>query len=293
MALDNFIPEIWSSQLLVNLKNELVFGSPLVANRNYTGDISAYGDTVHINSIGAVTVTDYVKNVDHATPETLSDSQMTLVIDQSKMFNFQIDSIDRAQQNPQLMSAAMEESAFALANVADQFISGLVNAGVPGASAGNGNWISDVTVDLSDQGVGTDGRLYNGLVDLSVKLDENNCPTSGRWAVVRPAVYGHLLKDQRFVSFGTDANRATISGRAVGTIAGFTILVSNTVPNEGSDPAVLAGHNSAVTFAEQITELKAYQPERRFADALKGLHVYGGKVIRPELLAKAVVKTTA
>ncbi len=290
MALDNFIPEIWSSQLLVNLKNELVFGSPIIANRNYTGDIAAYGDTVHINSIGAVTVSDYVKNTDHVAPEVLSDSQMTLVIDQAKMFNFQIDDIDQAQQNPQLMSAAMGEAAFALANTTDQFLSALISAGTPAA-----NVVGAAALDATTEAnaVTNAPTLYNRFVDLSVKLDENNCPMNGRWAVVRPAVYGVLLKDPRFVSFGTGENRSTISNRAVGSVAGFTILVSNTVPNDGSGNAqILAGHNSATTFAEQITSLKAYQPEKRFADALKGLHVYGGKVIRPELLAKTAVDFT-
>jgi N4-gp56 family major capsid protein len=281
MALDNFIPEIWCARLLENLKNELVFGNPLVANRNYTGEISAYGDTVHINSIGAVTVSNYTKNTNHSAPETLSDSQMTLVIDQAKMFNFQIDDIDQAQQNPQLMAAAMGEAAFALANVADGFISNLINVGT-------GNVLTDVTYDSTFQ------TLYLAFVDLSVKLDEHNCPQAGRWAVVKPAVYGALLKDPRFVSFGTDGNRSVIANRAVGTIAGFTVMVSNTVPDgDGSNPQILAGHNSAVTFAEQISELKAYQPELRFADALKGLHVYGGKVVRPELLAKVEVDITA
>ena len=79
MATDNFIPELWSGQLLVNLKNTLVFGSEAIANRNYTGDIANYGDTVHINSIGAVTVTDYSKNTDHAVPETLSSCSATRV----------------------------------------------------------------------------------------------------------------------------------------------------------------------------------------------------------------------
>lgn len=286
MALDNFIPEIWHSQLLENLKNSLVFGSPIVANRNYTGDISQYGDTVHINSIGAVSVSNYTKNTNHSAPETLSDSQMTLVIDQGKMFNFQIDDIDQAQQNPQLMNAAMGEAAFALANTADGFISGLVDAGVPGASAGNGNWLADVTANSSS----TWSALYEAFVDLGVKLDENNCPTEGRYAVVRPALLGILLKDDRFVSFGTDPNRSTISTRAVGSINQFTVLVSNTVPNDsGGKPQILAGHNWATTYAEQIAKLEAYRPELRFADAMKGLHVYGGKVVRPELLAKVAV----
>jgi len=112
MAVDNFIPEIWHAQLLDNLKNALVFGNPNFFNRNYTGDISSFGDTVHINSIGAVTVTDYVKNIDHAAPEQLSDSQMTLVVDQAKMFNFQIDDVDAAQTRPNLQSAAMFEAGF-------------------------------------------------------------------------------------------------------------------------------------------------------------------------------------
>lgn len=291
MALDNFIPEIWSSQLLVNLKNSLVFGSESIVNRNYTGDVANYGDTVHINSIGTVTVSNYTKNSNHAAPETLSDSQMTLVIDQGKMFNFQIDDVDQAQQNPKLMSAAMREAGFALANTADGFLSALIDAGVP-----VGNTLADLLIDLSDlnTNVNTANVLYNAFVDLSVKLDENNTPADGRWAVVKPVVYGHLLKDPRFVSFGTGENRGTLADRAVGRVAGFNVYLSNTVPaGNGGNPQVLAGHNMAVTYAEQISKLEAFRPELRFADAMKGLHVYGGKVVRPELLAKVEVGTQA
>ncbi len=272
IALDNFIPEIWSGQLLVNLKNSLVFGNPLVANRNYEGEVSRFGDTVRINSIGAVTVSDYVKNANHVAPEVLSDSQMVLTIDQAKMFNFQIDDVDRAQQNPKLMAAAMGEAAYALGLAADTFLANLINAAA-----------TDQNVTVTDQ-----MDLYEVFVDLSVALDAVNAPTSGRWAVVKPSILGGLRKDARFASFGTEANRAVVAGDngAVGTVAGFNILVSNLVPNDGSDPQILAGHNSAVTYADQIESLEAYRPELRFADAMKGLHVYGGKVIRPELLVK-------
>lgn len=283
MTTENFIPEVWAAGLLANLKNALIFGNPAIANRNYTGDISAYGDTVHINSIGAVSVSDYVKNTDHVDPEVLNDSQQTLTIDQAKMFNFQIDSVDQAQQNPKLMSAAMFEAGYALANVADQFISGLINNGVP-----TGNVVPSI-VGLA----GTEASsalLYPAFVDAAVILDQHNCPGAGRWAVVSPLVYGALLKDDRFTSFGTADNRAVIGGRDVGQIANFTVMQSNTVPKDGSShEQVLFGHNSAITFAEQISELRAYSPEKRFADALKGLHVYGGKVIRPELTAKLSV----
>lgn len=276
MALDNFTPEIWSAQLLVNLKNSLVFGSDAVVNRDYEGEIRAFGDTVRINSIGGVTVEDYTKDTDFTSArQVLSSSQMALVIDQAKKFDFEIDDIDMAQNNPKVMGAAMREAAFALGNTTDSFLSGLIVANFVLGAGAAGNYLGDVTR----------ATTYEGLVDLARKLDENNAPPEGRWAVVSPLVYAGLLKDARFVSFGTQANRATIVNRVVGTIAGFNILVSNTVPLDVADPVVLAGSNMAVTFAEQVSKVEAYRPHARFADAMKGLHLYGAKVVRPELTA--------
>lgn len=275
MALDNFTPEIWSAQLLVNLHNSLVFGSSAVVNRDYEGEIRAYGDTVRINSIGGVTVSDYTKDTDMGARQVLSSSQMALVIDQAKKFDFEIDDIDMAQNNPKVMGAAMREAAFALGNTTDSFLSGLIVASFALGAGAAGNYLGDVTR----------ATTYEGLVDLARKLDENNAPPEGRWAVVSPLVYAGLLKDARFVSFGTQANRATIVNRVVGTIAGFNILVSNTVPLDVADPVVLAGSNMAVTLAEQVSKVEAYRPHARFADAMKGLHLYGAKVVRPELTA--------
>lgn len=275
MALDNFTPEIWSAQLLVNLHNSLVFGSSAVVNRDYEGEIRAYGDTVRINSIGGVTVADYTKDTDMGARQVLSSSQMALVIDQAKKFDFEIDDIDNAQNNPKVMGSAMREAAFALGNTTDSFLSGLIVASFALGAGAAGNYLGDVTR----------ATTYEGLVDLARKLDENNAPPEGRWAVVSPLVYAGLLKDARFVSFGTQANRATIVNRVVGTIAGFNILVSNTVPLDVADPVVLAGSNMAVTFAEQVSKVEAYRPHARFADAMKGLHLYGAKVVRPELTA--------
>lgn len=282
MALDNFIPEIWSTQLLTNLHNDLVFGR--VFNTDYQGEIAQAGDTVRIHSVGPVSVSNYTKNNDHGAPEALDDSEVVLNITESKMFNFQVDDVDRVQQSPKMMSAAMREAAFGLANVADSFLATTLDAGTPG-----GNTLADVTANTSS----TWGALYEAFVDLGVVLDENNCPVDGRYAVLSPRVYGVLLKDPRFVSFGTNENRGTISNRAVGTINQFEILVSNKVPvGNGGNPQVLAGHTWAATYAQQISQVKAYQPEKRFADAVKGLHLYGAKIVRPALLAKVEVDVT-
>lgn len=276
MALDNFTPEIWSAQLLVNLHNTLVFGSGAVVNRDYEGEIRSYGDTVRINSIGGVTVSDYTKDTDMSARQVLSSAQMALVIDQAKKFDFEIDDIDQAQNNPKVMGAAMREAAFSLANTTDSFLSAMINTAVP---AGN------TLANVSRAGV---GASYEGLVDLARVLDENNAPPQGRWVVVSPLLYASLLKDARFVSFGTEVNRATIANRVVGTIAGFDVLVSNAVPTPGASPTILAGSTLAATFAEQVSKVEAYRPHARFADAMKGLHLYGAKVVRPELTAKFV-----
>lgn len=276
MALDNFIPEVWSTQLLGNLHNDLVFGR--VFNTDYQGEIASAGDTVRIHSVGPVTVGDYTKNTNHGAPQAIDDAEVVLNITQSKMFNFQVDDIDRVQQSPKMMSAAMREAAFALANVADSFLATTLSDGTP-----SGNTLSAIAAHADVQNV------YLGFVDLGVVLDENNCPVEGRFAVVSPKTYGALLKDPRFVSFGTDQNRGVISNRAVGVINQFEILVSNKVPTSNSNTQILAGHTWAATYAQQISQVKAYEPELRFADAVKGLHLYGAKVIRPALLAKAEV----
>jgi N4-gp56 family major capsid protein len=280
MALDNFIPEIWSTQLLTNLHNDLVFGR--VVNTDYQGEIANAGDTVRIHSVGPVSVSNYTKNTNHSDPEALDDSEVVLNITESKMFNFQVDDVDQVQQSPKMMSAAMREAAFALANVADTFLASTISDGTPSAN----------TLTAIDA-AGDVGNVYLGFVDLGVKLDENNAPVEGRWAVVSPATYGALLKDARFVSFGTSENRGTISNRSVGVINQFEILVSNKIPTSNSNTQILAGHTWATTYAQQISQVKAYEPELRFADAVKGLHLYGAKVVRPYLLAKAEVDFTA
>lgn len=271
MAITNFIPQIWSARLLENLRKNLVFKN--VVNTDYEGEIRNYGDTVKINGIGPITVADYTKNTDINPPETLSDAQRTLVIDQAKYFNFLIDDVDAAQANPKLMDAAMQEAAYALADKADQY---LASQYVYAANA-----IGNDTTPV----VPTATTAYELLVDASIKLDEANIPRTNRWAVVLPWFYGLLLKDDRFVKVGSTNSDRTLRTGEVGEAAGFTIYISNNIANtSGTKYKIMAGHPMAITYAEQISKVEAYRPERRFADAVKGLHLYGAKVIRPEAL---------
>ncbi|WIW27610.1 phage capsid protein [Bacillus inaquosorum] len=278
MALNNFIPTLWSARLLYNLQKNLVYGQPGVINRDYEGEIKNLGDSVTINNIGRVSVGDYTKNADMDSPQTLDDQSRKLVITEMKYFNFQIDDVDKIQQNPKLMDEAMKEAAYALKNKADSFIaSQYVNAA---------HTIGSDTNVVSP----TKNDAYEYLVDLSVKLDEADVPEQGRWAVVPPWYEGLMLKDDRFVKAGNMSSEDRLMNGVVGQAAGFLILKSNNAPvstPEGGteNHKIIAGHNIAWSYADQAARVEAYRPEKRFADAVKGLHLYGAKVTRPEALA--------
>ena len=275
MALNNFIPAIWSRALLENLRNDLVFGQPGIINRDYEGDIRGAGSSVKIHNLGAVTISDYTKNTDLSAPETLTDAETILSIDQSRSFNMQSDDVDQAQQGPKVMEGAMREAAYALANDLDSYLAGL-HAGV-GITTGFG----DDTTPI----VPSSTTAYEYLADAYTALDEANCPPQGRWVIVPPWYHGLLRKDARFVSYGTDRNRAVLQNGVIGEAAGFNVLVSNNVDNTaGAKYKVMFGHPSAWTLAMQIEKVEAYRPPLRFADAVKGLNVYGAKIVRSGII---------
>lgn len=278
MSVQSFIPEVWSAELLQALDKTLVFGSSNVANRDYEGDISGFGDTVHINSVSDPTIGTYTANSTTITPEELTTAQRNLVIDQAKYFAFYVDDVDARQvrNDGALMSEAMRRAGYKLRDTADQFIAGLYT-GVASANA-----ITTTTV--------TSGNAYEKLIDLKVKLDEANCPNEMRYAVVPPWYHGLLLKDNRFIdaSASADGGNALHNGR-VGRAGGFDIFVSNNAINvTGDDYIVQAGVPDAITYAEQIVKVEAYRPEDGFEDAIKGLHVYGAKLTRPDCIATLV-----
>ncbi|MCD8368437.1 MAG: P22 coat protein - protein 5 domain protein [Clostridiales bacterium] len=274
MAFTNFIPEVWSARLLEHLDRVHVYAN--LMNRDYEGDIRAYGDTVHINQIGDITISDY-DGTDIGEPEEVDGAQQSLTIDQAKYFNFQIKDIDNAQSNPKLIDAAMQRASYGMNDVIDQYLAQLL---VDGCQEGN------ILYDDSSAVTPTEEDAYDYLVDLGVALSEANVPTLGRWVVIPPWFHGLLLKDPRFVGNGTGYNQAILQGGMVGEAAGFEIHLSNNVPNtDGANYKVLAGTNAAGAYAEQLVELEAYRLQNNFSDAVKGLHVYGAKVIQPGALA--------
>ncbi|MBS5879642.1 MAG: P22 coat protein - protein 5 domain protein [Clostridium sp.] len=275
MAVTAFIPELWNARLLYALDKAHVATN--LVNRNYQGQIAQAGDTVHINSIGAVAVKAYTANSDIAAPDELSTTDQTLVINQCKYFNFQIDDVDAAQAAGEIMDIAMARAAYALADTADAYLLGVIAAGV---DSGNvvGTKASPIALTASN--------IYENIVKVRMKLDKANVPTAGRTIVVPPEAYALLLQDDRFAKSDAVAGQEALLNGMVGRIAGFDVFESNNavIASDGGASSntdyfkITAQVPAATTYAEQIIKTEAYRLEKRFADGVKGLHVYGAKV---------------
>lgn len=284
MAVTTFIPELWSARLLYALEKAHVATN--LVNRNYEGLIANQGDTVHINSIGAITVSDYTKNTDISAPAALTTTDQTLVIDQAKYFNFQVDDVDKAQAAGELVDTAMGRAAYALADAADAYLLKLIAAG-----AATGNVVGAASAPIAL----TSTNVYENIVKVRTKLDKANVPNTGRTIVVPPEVYALLLMDDRFAKNTATAGQDALINGLVGRVAGFDVYMSNNVATgTGTDTGktayfeVTAQVQAATTYAEQIIKTEAYRLEKRFADGVKGLHVYGAKVTDGNQIAKLI-----
>lgn len=284
MAITTFIPELWSARLLYALEKSHIATN--LVNRDYEGLIQNQGDTVHIGSIGAITVSSYTANSDMSAPETLATTDQTLVIDQAKYFNFQIDDVDKVQAAGDLIDTAMGRAAYALADTSDAYLLGVIAAG-----ADNGNVIGTKSAPIAL----TAANVYENLVKLRTVLDKQNVPTSGRTVVIPPDVHALLLNDTtHFAIAQRETGENLIVNGLVGRIAGFDVYMSNnavSAADGGSGGSttyysVTAQVADATTYAEQIIKTEAYRLEKRFADGVKGLHVYGAKVTNGKEIAK-------
>lgn len=286
MSVRNFVPEIWSARLLVAARKAFVYAAPTVVNRDYEGDISDAGDTVRITSVGRPTVGTYVPNSTVITPEKVTTGQRTLLVDQAKYWAFMIDDVDKRQAKSNLIPQTMSEAAYELADIVDQYVAGLYT------QIAAANFLNTAATPIGTLTAPTD--FYNKvLVPLRTRLTRAKVPTPGRYVIVPPEGYAALLLDDRFIKAGDANTDAGLRNGYVGRAAGFDIHESlNTPAPTGNVQVVTAGTNAAITFAEQLNKTEAYRPESSFTDAVKGLALYGAKVVRPEFMAAAFIDPT-
>ena len=286
MAVTNFVPDLWTAKILVALRKKAVAAN--LVNRNYEGEVKRMGDSVKITSIDDVAIGSYTAHSD-ITWEAIDDSTRSLLIDQAKYFAFEMDDVEKAQSvnGGAVMNQALDNATYQLRDTSDAFLLAAMNT----ALQGTGNDLGTVAIHTTAQ------NLYDTFVDLSVALDEDNVPEEGRWAVVSPSLHGRLLKLDSFIQAGDNASPNARLNGYIGEVAGLSLFKSNNLPAVTDAAATgglaIAGHSVATTFAEQIVSVEATRLENRFADGVKGLHVYGAKVVRPTALAVAEFDATA
>lgn len=267
LTVTEFIPQLWSARFLANLHKNLVYGN--IANKDYEGELR-YGSKVRISHIGPITISDYSTTTGVAVAEDVKGDGVWLNITEQKAFNFKVEDIVAVQSNARLVDEAMGEAAYAMGDTIDKFVAGHYTDAA--LTIGNDTTPQEVTVSTA----------YDLLVDIGVKLDENNVPKAGRYVVLPPWYLGMLSKDARFTKEPRVLEMGVVEGQ---TVAGMQIYQSNNVPNTtGAKYKILAGTARAIAYAGQISKIERYRPEKFFADAVKGLFVYGAEVVDPNAL---------
>lgn len=285
MSVASFIPELWNAAIHEPYAKSLVYAQSTIANSNYMGQITQFGDTVHITSLTAPTVRSYTKGTP-ITVEELASTSSTLTADQGDYFAFRVHDLDKAQAAGDFQGPATRAAATNLRDGVDQFMAGVMKDGALAA-----NKLGTVQVVNDDPDKASSGQItaFKVLVQLANKLDKQSVPTDGRWVVVGANTYSALLMDPRFTKVDDSGTSEGLRNGIVGRAVGFDVMVSNNAPSTAGRELAIAGVPDAVAFASQLVETEALRDPEHFGDIVRGLNVYGGAVARPEGIATADV----
>ena len=266
MSVNNFIPTVWSEVLFEELSQKYV--AVANCNREFDGEIKEMGSKVKICGLAPVNVFQYAKNSDLSAPENLQDTATTLSINRATAFNFIVDDVDRVQAIPNLMNAAMKNAADALSNDADAYVYSLY------ALVGEDRTVKDEAT--------TPETIIDDIIKAREMLYDGNVSDASDIVIeVSPAIASIILKAK--LIYGTSDNAKTLANGYIGNICGCAVHVSKNIVLSGSHKCFVRTKR-AIAFADQFTEICAYRPENRFADAVKGLHLYGAQIVYPKEL---------
>ena len=291
----NFIPEIWSGKLIENFYDATVLAA--ISNTDYEGEIRNMGDTVNIRTTPEITIRDYVKG-QTLTVENPDKPKLQLVIDKGEYFACVEDDVDKVQSDINLMDTWSKDASERMKIKIDQrVLTDLLpdiaatnkgaTAGEQSASFNLGTTGSPLTV--SKDGAGGSTSVVDLIVDMGTVLDEANAPEGDRYLVIPAKMAGLIkkseLKDASLTGDGTSIVR---NGR-LGMVDRFTIYVSHNLNVSSGKYSIIAGHKMGFTFATQMTEMESIRAESTFGNIIRGLQVYGYKVVKPEAIAQAVI----
>jgi len=299
---NGFIPEIWSGKLIEKFYASTVLSA--ISNTDYEGEIKGQGDKVKIRTKPTITISDYRAD-GLLTLQRPSGNIIELSIDQGKYFNTILDDVMDVQSDLNLMSMWSDDASEQMKIVIDQAVlGGLLNGATATYNRGTaaGRISGAINLGVTGTPLAATSAAASGKVDiLSVllrmgqALDEQNIPETGRW-VVLPTWAATLIKQSelRQAYLSGDGVSMLRNGR-LGMVDRFTIYSSNLLPAgttgglASGEYVFYAGHSHGLTFASQVSKVETLRSEQTFGTVLRGLQVFGYKVVDGTALTQAIV----
>ena len=293
-----FLPKIYSKKVLNFFRKASVVEA--ITNTDYAGEISSYGDSVRIIKEPVISVSDYTRGSD-TTATKLTDAEVQLVVDSAKAFKFIVDDIETKMSHVNFKEVASSSAAYALR---DSFDAAVIATMFSGVSSSSPDHVlgSDSATDLAAGTFDGTGNLDIGFaasehdpIDVMARmarlLDEQNVPEEGRWFVAGPDFYEVLGQaSSKLLSVDFNAGQGSIRNGLVssGKLRGFDMYKSNNIAaTSNAAGKCLAGHISSTATAQTIVSTEVLRDPSSFGDIVRGLHVYGAKVLRGEALVSA------
>ena len=288
-----FIPEIYSKKVQIALRKAAV--AEAICNTDYMGEISNFGDTVNIIKEPQISVADYTRGL-AVTSTNLTDQELVLTIDQAKSFSFKIDDLEKRFSHVNFQAVAADNAAYALRDAMDSNILAAISAG---ATVTTGMGTTSVPIDIGF----TSGEVdpLNQMSLAAKELDEANAPEDGRWFVAAPEWYNQLANtSSKLLSVDFNAGQGSIRNGLVasGLLRGFQMYKSNNLPTNdlsaaspagsATAPEALFGHISGTSAASSMNKVETVRDTGTFSDIVRGLMVWGRKVLRPEITGKII-----
>ena len=273
----NFIPEIFSKKLQAKFYASSVL--PQISNTDYEGEISGQGNKVNIRTVPNVTVGDYTGSVSYADVTT---QVVELNIDKAKSYAFKVDDILKVQSDIDFQNEAAKDAAEQMRISVETD----VMANIPTAAT-----------SILDKASVSETTLLGHILEAGRTLDELNIPDSDRFIVLSPLYIEMLKKSELRQAYLTGDGTSPLRNGKVGMIDRFSVYQSNLLAQGTGDDAgktfCLAGHPKATCFASQFVKTETVRLTDTFGDGVRGLKVYGYKVVVPDALVTLKMKTTA
>lgn len=297
-----FIPEIWSGKLIDKFYAATVLAA--ISNTDYEGEIKSQGDTVKIRTKPTITIKDYRAD-GHLELERPKGSVIELYVDKGKYFNTILDDVMEVQSDLENLSMWADDASEQMKIVVDTDVLlnllGAADASNRGTTAGKVSADINLGVTTTPLAVVPDGAgvgevdVIDVILRLGQVLDEQNIPENGRWLVI-PTWFATFIKrsELRQAYLSGDGMSMLRNGR-IGMVDRFTVYVSNLLPNGAAaslvagEHVIYAGHSHSLTFASQINNVETMRSESTFGNILRGLQVYGYKVVDGVALTQAIV----